>query len=445
MMTISNQFIVAVIGAGPAGLFASRELANQGVQVLLLNRDIKPGGLAEYGIYPDKYRMKEGLRAQFRQILSNENIHYFGNLSVEKNGNLTLDELNQFGVQAVLVTVGAQGTKWLGLPGEGLAGVFHAKDLVYHYNRLPPFSHKDFKIGRKVAIVGVGNVMLDIARYMIEEKKVDEVIAVARRGPAEVKFDKKELEYIACNLDLAAVDAEIERVSAIMRAVGQDPVEARDFIHSAQAKASEISSATRFSLRFLSSPVRILDDGCGNAAGLEIEDTTLVMENGQTKAQGLGIHHILDVDTIVFAIGDRVDDLFGLPVQGNGFVKASQPRYPVDGLSYEIEGMQNVFVAGWSRQASTGLVGIARKDGINGANAVLQYLKSISPCCEGGLERVLKRLSAMPEPIITQAHLAFLEKIEKDKAVELGLPDFKFRKNIEMLTEIGLAEIDKFD
>ena len=62
----SSQPMVAVIGAGPAGLFAARELANQGAQVFIFNRDIKPGGLAEYGIYPGKTKMKEGLRSQFR-------------------------------------------------------------------------------------------------------------------------------------------------------------------------------------------------------------------------------------------------------------------------------------------------------------------------------------------------------------------------------------------
>jgi len=61
---------VAIIGAGPAGLFAARELAHHGVRVTLFNRDIKPGGLAEYGIYPDKIKMKEGLRAQFRATLA---------------------------------------------------------------------------------------------------------------------------------------------------------------------------------------------------------------------------------------------------------------------------------------------------------------------------------------------------------------------------------------
>ena len=114
---MTKQYLVAVIGAGPAGLFGARELANQGAQVVLFNRDIKPGGLAEYGIYPTKYIMKAGLRKQFRQVLENPNIHYFGNISIGTQGDLTIDKLWKFGFQAILVTAGAQGAKWLGLPG----------------------------------------------------------------------------------------------------------------------------------------------------------------------------------------------------------------------------------------------------------------------------------------------------------------------------------------
>jgi ferredoxin--NADP+ reductase len=100
-----------------------------------------------------------------------------------------------------LVTAGAQGTKWLGLPGEDLFGVYHAKDLVYHYNRLPPFSVRKYAIGERVALIGVGNVMMDIAHWLVRDLKVKEVVAVARRGPAEVKFTKKEMEFITANLD----------------------------------------------------------------------------------------------------------------------------------------------------------------------------------------------------------------------------------------------------
>src|SRR5262245_3377330 len=198
--------------------------------------------------------MKEGLRKQFRNLLAMPQIEYYGHVSVGSAGDVTLDELFAAGFQAILVTVGAQGTKWLGLPGEDLRGVYHAKDLVYHYNHLPPFSERPFEIGRRAVIVGVGNVMLDIAHYLIHELKVDEVVAVARRGPVEVKFDKAEMEYVAANLDVAALDAELERCRPIMEAVGQDVAHARAYILAAQASAVPAVADTRFRLEFLASP-----------------------------------------------------------------------------------------------------------------------------------------------------------------------------------------------
>src|SRR5215510_10274276 len=145
---VTSQYFVAVIGAGPAGIFGARELANAGARVALFNRDIKPGGLAEYGIYLNKYTMKNGLRKQFSGSLTLPNLDYYGNITVGTNGDLTLDDLRALGFQAILVTVGAQGTKWLGLPGEELEGVYHAKDVVYFYNKLPPYSQKKFRFGK---------------------------------------------------------------------------------------------------------------------------------------------------------------------------------------------------------------------------------------------------------------------------------------------------------
>ena len=120
---------VVVIGAGPTGIYAARSLAAAGVKVILLNRDIKPGGLAEYGIYHDKYKMKQGLRKQFRQILDHDNIIYYGNVTVGEDTGLSLGDIRQLGFDSIVVTVGAQGTKRLGLPGEDLSGVYHSKEL----------------------------------------------------------------------------------------------------------------------------------------------------------------------------------------------------------------------------------------------------------------------------------------------------------------------------
>jgi len=444
-----NQHVVVVVGAGPAGLFAARQLAADGARVVILNRDIKPGGLAEYGIYPSKLKMKSGLRRQFRQILENPNIEYYGNIQVGKDRDLTLEELKALGFQAILVAAGAQGTKWLGLPGEDLArGVYHAKDLVYHYNQLPPFSQREYDIGRRVALIGVGNVMLDIARWVIRTKKVDDVVAVARRGPAEVKFDKKEMEYVIANLDLLALDAELERVRPAMEAVGQDVEAAREYILAALPKAVEPVSKTRFHFDFLASPKRILGDENGQVCGLEVEETILVPRNGDTKAKGTGVNRILDVDTVVFCIGDRVDDQFGLPVQWNEFVKNPNPRFPVEGLSFEAydpekeQPVEGVFVAGWSREASSGLVGVARKDGQRGAKAIRKYLETL-PASEKTPDKILtalqQRLRSVNKAIVTKADLKKLEAAEASQAEKLGLEAFKFSSNEEMLAAMGLA------
>lgn len=441
-----TQYLVAVVGAGPAGLFAARQLANQGSHVILFNRDIKPGGLAEYGIFPTKLKMKEGLRKQFQQIIDSAKIDYYGNVAIGQMGDISLAELRALGFQAMLVTVGAQGTKWLGLPGEDLCGVYHAKDLVYHYNHLPPFSEKEFSIGKRVALVGAGNVMLDIAHWTIRHLKVDEVVAIVRRGPAEVKFAKKEMETVARNLDLADFDAEIGRVSPIMEAVGQDIKAAEKFILSALHKAEEPVSETRFRFEFLASPSRILGDENGRVRGLEVEDTILIPGNGEPQAKQTGHKRVIDVDTVVFCIGDRVDETFGLPVRKNEFVKNPEPRFPVDGNSYEaydpdlLRPVDRVFVAGWSREASHGLVGVARKDGENGAQSVIQYLKSLPPVKNPQeiLENLSRRLEQIGKPVVTKADLKKLAEFERGEALKQGLEEFKCRSNSEMLSAMEI-------
>ncbi len=431
---MSEQFLIAVVGAGPAGLFGAREFANQGAHVALFNRDVKPGGLAEYGIFPTKHIMKEGLRKQFRQVMDNPNIDYFGNLSVGTQGDLTLEDLQALDFDAILVTAGAQGTKWLGLPGEHLQGVYHAKDVVYFYNKLPPYAQKEFRFGKRCAIVGAGNVMVDIAHYLIRHQQVEEVIAIVRRGPVEVKFDKKEMEHIIANLDIAALDAEIARVTPVMQAAGQDPAHARAAILEALPKADPKLSDTRFRFEFLASPVQMLGDEQGRLTQIEVEDNILVPKDGDTKAKGTGNKRLIDVETVVFAIGDKVDELFGLPVEWNEFVKTPTPKFPIEGVSYE-SNLEGIFVGGWSRQASHGLVGYARKDGINAAKAVLQYLQGRMPK-GGSRQEVLDRVAAVQKRVVTKEDIKLLESVEAAEAARRGLEEFKFATNEEMLAAI---------
>jgi ferredoxin/flavodoxin---NADP+ reductase len=439
------KYMVAIVGAGPAGLYAARKLAEGGARVVLFNRDVKPGGLAEYGIYPDKLKMKQGLRTQFKMILDLSPIDYYGNVTVCCGGNIVLEDLLESGFQAVLITTGAQGTKWLRLPGENLPGVYHAKNIIFHYNLLPPFSEKKYLLGNRVAVVGAGNVMLDVAHYLVRDRKVDEVIAVVRRGPADVKFTRKEMENVARNLDLAAFETEFGRVAPIMQSVGQDPAASKAAFLDALPKALDPVSKTRFRFEFLASPVRVLGDWMNGVNALKVEENTLVGVDGNVKARGTGNTRQIEADTIIFAIGDTVDKDFCVPVFNDAYMSAPQPRFPIEGVSYEAfnpdtnQPIERVFLAGWARQASTGLVGVARRDGERAADAVLQFLRSQGPMrdLDNVVDKFEQRLVETQERVVDKAHLAKLADAESVEAQKLGLEDFKFATNNEMFTAMG--------
>jgi ferredoxin/flavodoxin---NADP+ reductase len=435
---------VAIIGAGPAGLFAAKQLAENGIDSVLLNRDIKPGGLAEYGIYPEKTRLKDGLRAQFDEILHNPHIYYYGNTLVREDFPLTLFGLKQLGFGAVLIAAGAQGTKRLGLKGEDCPGVYHAKELVYHYNHLPPYATRSFPIGEKVIVVGVGNVMTDVVRYLLTLPQVREITTVARRGLAEVKFDKKELAPIVYELDEADFDTEVARISPVMTAIGQDPAEARSVIDAVYCSAVQVSAQPKWRLRFLYSLFAILCEN-GVLNGVRLEENSLEQTLVGTKTRGTGKFVELPADTLIFAIGDQVDDQLGLPVSHYHFPLDEDPKFPVGGVTYELKGsttpggsLEGVFTCGWSRNASAGMVGMARKDGVNAARAIQAYLSDHGAMGAVTIDQLQVSLTQAGYVYVTTESLLKLEAAEKDQARKLNLVEYKFDSNEEMLRIMGL-------
>jgi len=445
---MTDPHLVLVVGAGPAGLFATKKLAESGQRVLLLNRDVKPGGLAEYGIFPTKHTMKEGLRKQFRKVLALPNVRYLGNVRVHTEGDLRLEDLRALGASALVVAAGAQGTKSLGLPGEEAEGVFHAKDLVYHYNGLPPFSERDFPIGERCAVVGIGNVMVDVANYLVHFRKVKELVAVARRGPAERAYDRKEFKVVAPNLDREALAAEIGRIASRLEAVGQDPNALLERIAEDTPPGVFPEGGTRLLFRFLASPKRVLADERGRVRGLEVEETRLVAKGDSTSAKGTGETSVLDVDTVIFAIGDRVDPALGLPVDGSAYRTNPDRRGGTpDPADYEVYDepsggpIEGLFVVGWSRKASEGLVGKARQDGDNGAQVVLRYLEGVPALSEKEADAALasaeRRLREKVPDAVPREAIVLLEAAEDEEGERRGDPEFKWGRNEEMLGVIA--------
>jgi ferredoxin--NADP+ reductase len=274
---------------------------------------------------------------------------------------------------------------------------------------------------------------------------VEEVIVVVRRGPADVKFTRKEMENVARNLDLAAFDCEFARVAPIMQSVGQNPSASKAAFLDALPKALEPVSQTRFRFEFLASPVRVLGDWMNGVNALKVEENILVGMDGNVKARGTGNTRQIEADTIIFAIGDTVDRDFCVPIFNDAYMSAPQPRFPVEGVSFEAfnpdtnQPIDRVFLAGWARLASTGLVGVARRDGERAAEAVMQFLRSQGPMrdLDNVVEKFEQRLVETHERVVDKPHLDRLKSAEVTEAQKLGLEDFKFATNDEMFTAMG--------
>jgi ferredoxin/flavodoxin---NADP+ reductase len=447
-VSVNDQYLVAVIGAGPAGLYAAQHLARQGVQVVLFNRDIKPGGLAEYGIFPDKHKVRNGLRAHFRRILEMPFVKYQGNITVGQSGDIKLDQLRRAGFQAFMVTTGAQQNNWLGLPGEDLDGVYHANSIVFHYNRLPEFSAQQVDVGQQVAVIGVGNVMLDIVHYIKRTHQACTVTAYARRGPTEVKFDMETLQPVAGCLDLEAIKTVLQESRPEVENVGKNLQDFLSLLTGAREKSADCDSGLQFKMRFLRTPRRLIGDETGEKGktgrvrAIEFEINQLVSENGSVVPRGTGETEIIPADTVIFSIGSHVDPGFGLPVGRGNYLTTSKPRFPVDGISYEVYNpdlcthCEDIFVSGWARLASEGIVGLARKDAERGAKALMQYLETLHPRSQDAIEQMLAQLPLVEKRVLDIDDLKILWEEERKIAIENGLPDFKFETNEAMLRAI---------
>jgi ferredoxin--NADP+ reductase len=348
------------------------------------------------------------------------------------------------GFGAIVVTAGAQGTKKLGIEGEETLGVYHAKDVVYHYNSLPPFSERTFEIGRRVAIIGMGNVMVDIANWLLNLKKIDQVVVVARRGPLEKAYDDSEFEYVEQYLDNADMKKEIERIAPQLAAVGQDVGK----IMQKFVKQGEPAEGRRLTFRYLCSPTKVNDKDQGRVAALEAEENEMVLQDGKTVAKGTGKKRRIEVDCVIYAIGDQVDASIGLPFSRGAFVTnpeqlAGDPN-PAAYQPYDPEtkkALDGIFVAGWSRNASVGLVGVAKQDAERGMKVVNEYLKSKPGLSSGEMEEkieaLIDTLTKKNAPIVTKEDIELLESAEQEEARARKTWDFKYTSDDKMLQVIA--------
>ncbi|MGN6780235.1 MAG: FAD-dependent oxidoreductase, partial [Marmoricola sp.] len=410
---------VAIVGAGPAALYAADELLkNPGVTVDVIDRLPTPYGLARAGIAPDHQRTRQVTRL-FEAIERQPGFDYL--LNVEVGRHVTHEELRRH-YHAVLYATGASTDRRLGIPGEDLPGSTSATAVVGWYNGHP--DHQDAYVdlgGERVVIVGNGNVALDVARILTADPEVlartdiadpalaalrgsavREVVVLGRRGPGQAAFTMPEL------IGLAALD----HVDLVVDTGGEPITDAdpKSRLLAEIAARPRRTGRRRIVLRFHTAPVRIL--GHGAVEGLEMERTRTV----DGVAVGTGEREVLDASMVLRSVGYRGVALPGLPFdEATGTV-------PHDGGRVE----PGVYVAGWIKRGPNGFLGTNKSCAEESVAALLADLDAGLLDAPSGDRAAFRALLAERQPdLVDAAGWRAIDAAERADGARTGRPRVK--------------------
>ena len=372
----STPLRVAIVGAGPAGIYAADILSKSGLPVAsdLIERLPVPFGLVRYGVAPDHPRIKQIIIA-LHKILERGDIRLLGN--VEFGTDLTLEELRRF-YDAVVFSTGAIRDASLGIPGVDLPGSLGAADFVSWYDGHPDVPDTWPLDAHQVAVVGAGNVALDVARMLskhaddllpteipdhvykaLASNPVTDVHVFVRRGPAQAKFSTLELRDLGKLRDVDVVvypeDFEFDAGSmAAIHSSNQTKQVVKTLTDWTLREPEELTASRRIHLHFLQRPVAVLgEDG---VTGLRTERTVLT---GDGSVAGTGQMHDWEVQAVYRAVG-----YFGSPLPGLPFdeVAGVIPNREGRVIAADGEQMPGVYATGWIKRGPVGLIGHTKSD-----------------------------------------------------------------------------------
>ncbi|GAA1402263.1 FAD-dependent oxidoreductase [Kitasatospora putterlickiae] len=402
---------VAIVGAGPAGIYAADALLKSdaaqqpGVSIDLFERMPAPFGLIRYGVAPDHPRIK-GIITALHQVLDKPQIRLFGN--VDYPSDLALDDLHRF-YDAVVFSTGAMADRALDIPGVGLDGSYGAADFVSWYDGHPDVPREWPLEAEKVAVLGAGNVALDVARILaktadellpteippnvyegLKRNRALEVHVFGRRGPAQAKFSPMELRELdhSPNIEVIVNPEDIEYDDgSIAERRGAKHVDMVASTIENWAIRDVGDRPHRLYLHFFESPVEVLGED-GRVVGLRTERTEL---DGTGNVRGTGNFTDWDVRSVYRAIGYYSDELPKLPFDP---VSGTVPNAAGRVLAADGSHQDAVYVTGWIKRGPVGLIGHTKGD----ANETVACL--LTDHTEGRLPG-----AAEPDPEAVVGHL----------------------------------------
>ncbi|GAA2973709.1 ferredoxin--NADP+ reductase [Microbacterium terrae] len=375
---------LAIVGAGPAGIYAADILLKAerkfDVSIDLFEQLPAPYGLVRYGVAPDHPRIK-GIITALREVLDRGVIRIFGNVHFGRD--ITLEDLKRH-YHAVIFSTGAIRDADLDIPGIDAAGSYGAADFVSWFDGHPDVP-RDWPLeAESVAVIGNGNVALDIARMLAKHAEdllptevpanvydglaaspVTDVHVFGRRGPANVKFTPLELRELGelRDVDMVVYDEDFDYDEAAQAAVASNKqVMVIDRVLQSWRKRDSVNNAggtasRRLHLHFWAKPVEVKTDADGRTSAFVYERTR---SDGAGGVVGTGELREVPIQAIYRAVGYFGSPLDGVPFDEKHGVIPNREGQVLDGDSNQR--VPGVYATGWIKRGPVGLIGHTKSD-----------------------------------------------------------------------------------
>ncbi|MDQ1641837.1 MAG: ferredoxin/flavodoxin---NADP+ reductase [Actinomycetota bacterium] len=436
---------VAVVGSGPAGVYAAEALIRYAgeVSVDVLDALPAPFGLVRYAVAPDHPRT-QSISESLATVLDHPGVRFLGNVRV--GADISIDELLEH-YDAVVIAVGAATDRRMGIPGEDLPGSVSATDLVAWYCGNPDVDPGRFVLdASSVAVVGAGNVAGDIARMLARSagelaatdapdhilaafaaSSVRDIHLIARRGPAQSRFTTRELRELG-DLELAdllvdpadlELDAHSAEVVSSSSAARRNVEVLRGWVGQAETRLDR-----RIHLRFFQRPVEVL--GTDRVEAIRLERTRLDVDG---EVHGTGDIVDLPVQMVVRAVGYRSLPLDGLPFdEGSGVVPHLNGRVHRDGVV-----MPGLYVAGWAKRGPTGVIGTNKHDARETVRSLMDDLPALPRAAADSPDAVVQLLESRGVDVVSWAGWRAIDLAEVEAGRRQGRPRAKISDRAALL------------
>ena len=460
--TETNPLRVAIIGSGPTGFYATDHLFKQEglvVQIDMVDRLPTPYGLVRGGVAPDHQKIKS-VTVAYVKIAANPNFRFYGN--VEFGTDITLADMRDHYHQ-IIYTTGAQTDRSMGIPGEELEGSHAATEFVAWYNGHPDYRDCHFDLSQeRAAVVGVGNVAIDVARILcrtpaelattdiadyaleaLSHSKVKEVYLLGRRGPAQAAFTNPEVkelgELAEADIYVPPEEAELDELSKAELEHTPDRLTMKKLeILQSYAHRPDEGKPRQLIIRFLVSPVELIGDENGRVKAMRLVKNKLYpTEAGTLRPEPTGEYEELPVGLVFRSVGYRGVPLPGVPfhdkwgviLNNKGRVINPETQQPVVGE----------YTAGWIKRGPSGVIGTNKPDAAESVVCMMEDLangQTLHPAYPepAAMEELIRQRQPR---YVTYPDWLRLNEIEVARGKELGRPRLKFTQVEDMLAALG--------